>query len=227
MDKPGEFKPEALYAKLYPDNSPQAKVAKVLLTPYYKFRRSMVALKDKGITLKKLEKMYSKDEVNYNIRGKIDWKEEMKNAQKEAEQRVGKKVETLGGQRLYIDKGYYREYIHGKDEKFKDVYKYVDFSKAKEFDDLSIFLDTCKDLGIEPTIVLLPAMSEFYNYTGISQKDRQYFYSRVENEVKPYGFKIVDLRKKQSQRYYLRDVMHLGTVGWVDLCHQLYNIYER
>lgn len=227
LKKPGEFKPEALYAKLYLDKTPKGAFLRTIMKPYYFFRESMVALKDKGITMKKLESMYSKDEVNYRIRGKINWKDEMKNAQKEAEQRVGKRVETLGGNRLYIDKGYYREYIHGKDEYFKNVYHYVDFKKAKEFDDLSIFLDTCKDLGIEPTIVLLPAMSEFYNYTGISPKERNYFYNRVKDEVKPYDFRVIDLTKKQSKRYYLRDVMHLGTVGWVDLCHRLYNIYER
>lgn len=225
--KPGEFKPEALYAKIYMDKSIKGKVLKEVFRPYYFFRKSMVSLKDKGITMKKLEHMYDKDEVNYNIRGKIDWDKEMSEAKKEAERRVGKKVEKLGGKRLYIDKGYYKEYIHGKDSKFKNVYDYVDLNKGKEFEDLNIFLETCKDLGIKPTIVLLPGMNEFYNYTGISQKERKDFFKKVNDEVKPYNFRVIDLSKNENKRYYLRDVMHLGTVGWVDLCQQLYNIYER
>ena len=227
LKKPGEFKPEAFYAALYQDKSVKGKVLKVMFEPYYFFRKSMVALKDKGITMKKLDDMYDKDEVNYDIRGKIDWKKEMKDAKKEAESRVGDKVEKLGGKRLYIDKGYYREYIHGKDDKFRNIYNYVDLTSGKEFEDLDIFLDTCKDLGIKPTIVLLPGMNEFYNYTGINQKERKDFFDKVNETVKPYDFRVLDLSKYENRRYYLRDVMHLGTVGWVDLCHQLYNIYER
>ncbi len=227
LNKPGEFKPEALYAKLYMDKSLKGKMMRTLFKPYYFFRRSMVALKDKGITMKKLEEMYNKDEVNYNIRGKIDWKKEMSIAKKEAETRVGKKVETLGGKRLYIDKGYYREYIRGKDKKFRGIYNYVKLDKAREFEDFEIFLETCKDLNIEPTIVLLPGMNEFYNYTGISQKERKDFFDKTKSIIKPYGFRVIDLSKNENKRYYLRDVMHLGTIGWVDLCQKLYNIYER
>lgn len=227
LKKPGEFKPEAFYASLYMDKGIKGDVLRALFKPYYFFRKSMVALKDKGITMKKLEHMYNKDEVNYNIRGDIDWKKEMSDAKKEAEQRVGHKVEKLGGKRMYIDKGYYREYIRGKDKKFKDVYANVDLNSGKEFDDLEIFLDTCKDLGIKPTIVLLPGMNEFYNYTGITQKERQDYFKKLESVIKPYNFDIINLSKNENKRYYLRDVMHLGTVGWVDLCHKLYNIYER
>ena len=227
LKKPGEFKPEAFYAALYQNQSVKGKVLRVMFKPYYFFRKSMVALKDKGITMKKLDEMYNKDEVSYDIRGPIDWKKEMKDAKKEAESRVGEKVEKLGGKRLYIDKGYYREYIHGKDDKFKNIYKYVKLTSGKEFEDLEIFLDTCEDLGIEPTIVLLPGMNEFYNYTGITQKERKDFFDKVNETLKPYDFRVVDLSKYENRRYYLRDVMHLGTVGWVDLCHKLYNIYER
>ena len=217
LKKPGEFKPEAFYAALYQNQSVKGKVLRVMFKPYYFFRKSMVALKDKGITMKKLDEMYNKDEVSYDIRGPIDWKKEMKNAKKEAESRVGEKVEKLGGKRLYIDKGYYREYIHGKDDKFRNIYKYVKLTSGKEFE----------DLGIEPTIVLLPGMNEFYNYTGITQKERKDFFDKVNETIKPYDFRVVDLSKYENRRYYLRDVMHLGTVGWVDLCHKLYNIYER
>ena len=31
----------------------------------------------------------------------------------------------------------------------------------------------------------------------------------------------------ENKRYYLRDIMHLGTLGWADLSEKIYNIYER
>ncbi|MEG0249439.1 MAG: D-alanyl-lipoteichoic acid biosynthesis protein DltD [Peptostreptococcus sp.] len=227
LKNPGEYRDEALYAKMYLDESAKGNVMRTMFNPYYSVRESMVALKDKGITYKKLDSMYDKTEVNYNIKGKINWEEEMKKAQSDAEKRVGKKAEVLGGNRLYIDKGYYRQYIHNKDDYFKDVYDYVDLTSSREFEDLSIFLDTCRDLGVKPTIVLIPGMNEFYDYTGIDKKDRTEFFDKVRKTIKPYDYNLVDLTKNETRRYYLRDVMHIGTVGWVDLCGQLYNIYER
>lgn len=227
LKNPGEYRDEALYAKMYIDKSFKANVMKTMFSPYYSVRESMVAMKDKGISYKKLDSMYDKDEVNYNIKGKINWEEEMKKAQSDAEKRVGKKAEVLGGNRLYIDKGYYKQYIHNKDDYFKNVYNYVDLNSSKEFDDLSIFLDTCKDLGIKPTIVLIPGMNEFYDYTGIDKNERTEFFDKVRKTINPYEHNLVDLTKNEVRRYYLRDVMHLGTVGWVDLCSQVYDIYER
>ena len=227
LKNPGEYRDEALYAKMYIDKSFKANVMKTMFSPYYSVRESMVAMKDKGISYKKLDSMYDKDEVNYNIKGKINWEEEMKKAQSDAEKRVGKKAEVLGGNRLYIDKGYYKQYIRNKDDYFKNVYNYVDLNSSKEFDDLSIFLDTCKDLRIKPTIVLIPGMNEFYDYTGIDKNERTKFFDKVRKTINPYEHNLVDLTKNEVRRYYLRDVMHLGTVGWVDLCSQVYDIYER
>lgn len=227
MKKPGEFKPEALYAQLYVKNDPLSKTIKLLLKPYYMFRSSMVSLKDKGITLGYLKKCYDKSDVNYDISGNIDWKKEKKDAIEDAKIRVGNKPEYLGGKRIYLDKGYYKEYVKGKDKYFKNLYSKVDLLNTKEYEDFEIFLETCKELGVDPTIVLLPTSNEFYNYTGITQKKRDAYIENVKNIVKPYGFKVLDLTPNSSKKYYLRDVMHLGTLGWVDLCQKLYNIYEK
>ncbi|OJT89338.1 hypothetical protein BM535_19180, partial [Clostridioides difficile] len=35
------------------------------------------------------------------------------------------------------------------------------------------------------------------------------------------GFEVLNLKDKGSDKYYLRDVMHLGTKGWVDVCERL------
>ena len=225
--KPGEFKPEALYAKLYVKNDPLSNIAKFLLKPYYFMRESMVSLKDKGITLHYLESCYPKNEVDYNIKGKIDWKKERKEAIEDAKLRVGTVPEYLGGHRLYLDKGYYKEYIKGRDKYFKNVYGYVKLLKTREYEDFDIFLETCKEMGVKPTIVLLPTNNDFYNYTGMSEKSRAIYRNHIKNIIKPYGFRVIDLHKESKEKYYLRDVMHLGTLGWVDLCQKLYNIYEK
>ena len=55
---------------------------------------------------------------------------------------------------MFIDKGYFREYMKNKERTYKGMYNYVNMLDAKEFYDYKIFLDTCKETGVEPTIVL-------------------------------------------------------------------------
>lgn len=226
-ERPGEYKPEALYASLYQKNTLGAKMVKMFLHPYYSFRKYMVSLKDKGITFSKLKWSKDKAEVDYDIKEVIDWKYERKKAIKDAKIRVGNNPEYLGGKRLFLDKVYYNTNIKGKDDFFKNKYANVNLLKSNEYGDLDIFLDTCKDLGIKPTIVLLPTNSDFYNYTGITDKKRDEYIKNIKSIIKPYGFNILDITNEAGEKYYLRDVMHLGTLGWVDLCEKIYNIYEK
>lgn len=41
------------------------------------------------------------------------------------------------------------------------------------------------------------------------------------------GFEVLNLKDKGSDKYYLRDVMHLGTKGWVDVCERLFKIFKE
>lgn len=227
MEKPGEYRAEALYAKLYTDNSIKGKIIKLLLKPYYMARKSMVSLKDKGILYQKLSMLYDKKQQNHNINGKIDWEKEKQMALVDAKTRVGRRANKFGGKTIYVDKGYYREYILKKERYFKDFYSYVKVTDSKEYADFKIFLDVCKDLGVKPTIVVVPGLPLFYDYTGMKKSEREAYYNKVKNIIKPYGFNIIDLSDKENTRYYLRDIMHIGTLGWVDLCQRINNIYER
>ncbi|WP_101773247.1 D-alanyl-lipoteichoic acid biosynthesis protein DltD [Peptostreptococcus faecalis] len=226
-DDAGEYKAEVMYAKMYTDNSAGNSIMKTMFKPYFAAREYMVGMKDKGLLFKKLVKEYDKTNKTHDIKGKINWEKEKEDAKRDAMTRVGKKIGTLGGKKMYVDKGYYREYIKKKDHYFKDFYSYVNLTDSKEYGDLEIFMDVCKDLEIEPVIVLVPGMEEFYDYAGINKEERNAYYKKVESEIKPYKHKLIDLRSYENKRYYLRDIMHIGTMGWVDLCERLYNIYER
>ena len=227
MKEPGEYKAEALYANLYLNNDVAHQCLKTLLSPYFKARRVMVSLKDKGITYKSLRHLYNKTDQSHDIAGKIDWDKEREYAKTEAKNRVGKNIHRLGNRNVYVEKGYYREYMKNKDEVFKGFYSYVKLTDSKEYTDVRIFLDTCRDMGIKPTVVLLPGMPEFYDYAGIGIKDRRAFAKKLKNIAGQYDSKFLDLTSRENERYYLRDIMHLGTLGWADLCEQIYDIYER
>lgn len=214
----GEYKPEAVYAKLYDEDSLISKTEKILLSPYFEARKYFVSLKGKGLLYEKLITLKDKKEVKPPK--PIDWNKEKEKAIEDAKKRVGKND-------LSIDKMYYKKNFGNNLNKVKGKYKDVDLLKSKEFADYKLTLSVCKDLGIEPVIVMIPAMDKFYDVTGISKEERYAFYDKAERLAQEQGFDVMDLRDKETEKYYLRDVMHLGTKGWVDVCEKLFKEFNQ
>lgn len=213
-----EYKSEAVYAKLYSSDTFVSKVEKVLLAPYFEFREDTVKLKEKGMLYERLVNLPDKKAL---APGKpINWDKEMDQAIVDAKKRVGKN-------NLCIDKIYYKKNFGKNLDKVRGKYKDVNLVDSKEFDDYQLTLDVCNDLGIKPVIVLIPGMDKFYNVTGISKDERYEFYNKAGNLAKQHGFDVIDLRSKENEKYYLRDVMHLGTKGWVDVCEKLFKEFNQ
>lgn len=213
-----EYKSEAVYAKLYSSDTFVSKVEKVLLAPYFEFRENTVKLKEKGMLYERLVNLPDKKAL---APGKsINWDKEMDQAILDAKKRVGKN-------NLCIDKIYYKKNFGKNLDKVRGKYKDVNLVDSKEFDDYQLTLDVCNDLGIKPVIVLIPGMDKFYNVTGISKDERYEFYNKAGNLAKQHGFDVIDLRSKENEKYYLRDVMHLGTKGWVDVCEKLFKEFNQ
>lgn len=213
-----EYKSEAVYAKLYSSDTFVSKVEKVLLAPYFEFREDTVKLKEKGMLYERLVNLPDKKAL---APGKpINWNKEMDQAIVDAKKRVGKN-------NLCIDKIYYKKNFGKNLDKVRGKYKGVNLVDSKEFDDYQLTLDVCNDLGIKPVIVLIPGMDKFYNVTGISKDERYEFYNKASNLAKQHGFDVIDLRSKENEKYYLRDVMHLGTKGWVDVCEKLFKEFNQ
>lgn len=213
-----DYKSEAVYAKLYNSDTFLAKSEKVLLKPYFEFRKYIVGLKEKGTLFKKLVRL---DVKKAPVKGEpIDWRKEEQEAIKEAKKRVG-------NNELCIDKGYYKYNFGDNLHKLEGRDNHVNLLEGREFEDYQLTLDVCNDLGIKPVIVLIPGMDKFYNMTGISTEERHEFYDKAGNLAKDHGFEVIDLREKETEKYYLRDVMHLGTKGWVDVCEKLFKEFNQ
>lgn len=224
-----EFQTERLYAINYlknHDSSQKFSNITDIFKPFFYFRKYMVNLKDKGLLFEELI-MTSRKEKKSLKDNKFDWRLERDMAHRDAIKRVGKKKHILGGKRLYIDKGYFKKNLYGKDKFFLNKYKDINLTESKEYEDLNIFLETCKDLNIKPVILLTPSMESFYSYTGITKEKREKYYEKIRNLNASYDFTMIDLTEYDTSQYYLRDVMHIGTIGWVDICERLYNIFEK
>ncbi|MDU1054049.1 D-alanyl-lipoteichoic acid biosynthesis protein DltD [Clostridium baratii] len=219
LKKGGQYNPEGVYAKLYTDNSFLAKAEKLVLSPYFFVREKLVSLKGKGLLYRALKGL--KDKKDKKINGKpINWKAEDEQAIKDAKKRVD-------GNKYKIDKVYYDKVLKKHLAKMKNIYKNTNLLDSKELDDYKAFLNLCQNLNIEPTIVVMPNAKWYYDYTGLSQEERDKYYDTIANLAKEKGFKAINLKDKETEEYYLRDIMHLGTRGWVDVSEKLYKEYNE
>ncbi|WP_194190120.1 D-alanyl-lipoteichoic acid biosynthesis protein DltD [Clostridium chrysemydis] len=220
LEGSSEFKSEKIYAELYNDNSAIAKVKKVLLKPYFYLREKEVLLKEKGRLYLRLKKLKNKTPKDSELKKPFNWKKEQEQAIKDAKKRVKDAP-------LKLDKDYYNKTLKPNLKKLKNKYKGVNLLESKEMDDYKYFLDICKEQGADLTVVLMPCFPWYYDYAGISQKQRFEFYDVMGKLAKEKGFKVMDLRDKETEDYYLRDVMHLGTRGWLDVSEKLYKQYNE
>ncbi|MBM7833020.1 D-alanyl-lipoteichoic acid biosynthesis protein DltD [Clostridium sardiniense] len=215
-----EYKPEREYALLYNSNTVIDKVEKMLLYPYFKLREKMVILKEKGLLYLDLKNLENKTNNNEKLGKPFNWDNEYKRAVKDAEVRSNKN-------KYKINDWYYNTILKHELPNLKNKYSNVKLLESEEIHDYQYFLDICKNLGVKPTIVVMPGSRWFYNYTGMSQEERYKYYDKVTEMAKEKGFNVINLKDKENTEYYLRDVMHLGTKGWLDVNEKLYKEYNE
>lgn len=239
LDGSEEFYLEKLYCDYFiinNDDGLKNEAIRMFLKPYLSFRLKAIELKDKGNLYRGLKlddgktfrlknDVFKRDLKTKN--GKIDWEAEKVDSLKTAKERIGKKPHKFGKSNLYIDKGYFRVNLKGKDKELENKYSKVDLLDSKEYEDLELFLSVCNDMKIKPVVVITPSMDEFYNHTGITMDKRKKFYSKIKGVIGKYDTDIIDLSSKDTEKYYLRDVMHVGNYGWTDICYRIYEKFEK
>ena len=87
-------------------------------------------------------------------------------------------------------------------------------------------LETFKQTGVSPYIVFMSTNGWYYDYVGLSQDKRLLFYDKLGSMAKEYGFSYLDLRDKEYEPYFYKDVMHLGWKGWLYVNKQITEHYS-
>ena len=122
---------------------------------------------------------------------------------------------------------YFDKYIKDSYESSKDSSAGASYANSIEYDDLRLFLDVCKETGIEPMIVSVPVNGRWYDYTGFSEEGRQQYYDNIRNICSEYDVELTDFSDKEYEIYFLRDIMHMGWKGWVYLDEAVYEFYKK
>lgn len=91
------------------------------------------------------------------------------------------------------------------------------YTESVEYEDLQLFLDVARELGVQVMLVAQPVNGAWSDYTGLSVADREAYANRVRQIAAANGVQLTDLTGKQYEPYYMYDPIHLGWRGWVDV----------
>ena len=206
------FERPYLYAKLYQKNNTISTTAFMCCKPYYYLREKFLELKDKHQALKAINQYKDcppQDAIN------INWEEEKVKAQKMGE-------DACTNNNFYVYDEYYDTYLKDNIEQSKNsMDPNTNLCASKEFDDYRLMLDTFKQAGVKPYIVFMSTNGFYYDYIGLDKNKRDAYYDKLGRFIEEYGFDYLDLRDKEYEPYFYKDVMHLGWKGWLYVNKQI------
>lgn len=135
--------------------------------------------------------------------------------------------EACTNNNFYIYDEYYDTYIREVEESNKGASAGSSYLVSPEYDDLRLFLDVCRETGIEPLIVSIPVNGRWYDWTGFPKENREGYYQNIRDICTEYEVELADFSNKEYEEYFLKDVMHLGWKGWVYLDEAVYKFYKK
>lgn len=116
-------------------------------------------------------------------------------------------------------------YLPAKKDINKDAVK--GYQNSPEYDDLRCFLTVCRELEIEPMLVVLPVNGYYYDFTGFPKEAREGYYAKVKGVAEEFGARIADFSDQEYTKYFFEDRVHLGKKGWVMVNESLYEFYKE
>ena len=116
-----------------------------------------------------------------------------------------------------IEDSYYLEYIKKELGKNKGSAQNDQLTASPEYQDLQLLLDVLKQTGAKPMFIIVPVNGWWADYTGFPLVERRTYYQRVNQMVKQQGFQVADFSGHEYDLYFLKDIMHLGWKGWVNV----------
>lgn len=164
-----------------------------------------------------------KENTNKDLTDKpIDWQGYLEKATLNGEKHQSNK--------FFMNERKYKHYAKLKKKKGGGSELYPSkftFSDSPEYDDLKCFLDVCKELNIEPMVVMLPVNGYLYDYRGYEKADRDVYYDNIRNITSKYNVDLSDLSDHEYTKYFFEDGVHLSGKGWVFVNEAIYDFYRK
>lgn len=120
---------------------------------------------------------------------------------------------------------YWDAYVKETYEKGEIKEKSEVYTESVEYEDLKCFLNVSEELGIEVILVSIPVNEKWYAFQGMLCNE---YYGKVREVVKEYDNVIfLDMTKYAGEKYFLKDIMHLGWKGWARIGEALYDEFKK
>ena len=162
----------------------------------------------------------AKDNPAANGNKTIDWDKLYESAKKD-----GKRI-TSNNPYNMSDKAYRRN-IKPVEKRKINADKDRRFDDSPEYEDLTCFLDVCKETGIKPMLVILPLNGYWYDHTGLPKQQRENYYNKVRSLAEEYGAEVADLSAYEYSPCFMQDIAHIGWKGWVTVDESIYKFYHE
>lgn len=206
-----------VFSMLYASDTLLSKTGLTILKPYYNFKAWSLGLRDKWKVYTLLKE--SENEVSEEVIKEVDWKEEWKKAEKEGK-------EACTNNEFYVSDWYYDAYLKDAIKDIKGDSAGVTF-ESKELGDYELFLQICKENGVEPYLIFMNTNGKYYDYIGIDQEKRTELYDKLKITAEKYGMDYLELSDYEYEPYFMADVMHLGWKGWIKVDEEMAKYYAE
>ena len=126
-----------------------------------------------------------------------------------------------------IENAYYDEYIRDQYADLKGSSSTASFDVSDEYQDFRTFLDVCRQLGLETMVVSVPVHGQWYDYCGFPAESRTRYYQTIRDICVEYQVELADFSDKEYEKFFLKDIMHLGWKGWLYVDQAVYGFYKK
>jgi D-alanine transfer protein len=149
---------------------------------------------------------------------KKDWDELSKNIQTSF-------MASVTNNKMWVNDTYYTEYLYQSNGEIKHGHPdYVDISNCEEFNDFNLLIDVLKEYNVNCSFVIQPLNPYFYNDLNNYNDLMTAVKNRLDKDHIPY-LDLFITEKKDYKPGTLKDVMHLGDYGWMEINRFLYTTY--
>ncbi|AWK50124.1 D-alanyl-lipoteichoic acid biosynthesis protein DltD [Clostridium beijerinckii] len=213
-----KYPAEAFYAKIYLDSGKITSFEKLVFAPYYETKKYLLDIQDKALIYNELKELPDKN--GQQKLKEVNWEEEYAKIKEE-------NSAIVSTNQFNLDDKFYNGQFKDELYKHKGESRLENPVESKEFDDYKFFLSVCKDLNIEPYIILQPVNGWYYDYAGLTKDKREEYYDKVKKISNDNNIEVLDLSKNEYKKNFLIDAKHLGREGWLNASEGIYKHFSK
>lgn len=121
----------------------------------------------------------------------------------------------------------YNKKFAGKIDSLKGKNRHKSFDGSTEYEDLQLFIDVCREQGIDVLLILQPMNGKWYDYTGVTAEKRQELYENIRRIAEYNQVELADFSGEEYTENFFEDAVHPTEKGWVMINEKAYEFFEK